>query len=95
MIYKCSIDSWSIYSTYRIDFERELKGDDNSKKRDRVLEIRGEREKVLNAEIKINQLISEVPKTITAEMFVPSGACGIIIGRRGDNIREMVNASGK
>jgi len=78
----------------RIDFERELKDDDNFKKKDRILEIRGEREKVLNAEIKINQLISEVPKVTKSEMFVPDGACGIIIGKKGNNIRELVNASG-
>ena len=72
-----------------------MKDDENFKKKDRILEIRGEREKVLNAEIKINQLISEVPKVMKSEMFVPDGACGVIIGKKGNNIRELVNASGR
>ena len=70
-----------------------MKGED-TKKSFRVLQLRGDREKVQNAEIRMLQFISEIPKVIETEILVPQGACGHIIGKGGDNIRELSSISG-
>jgi len=66
----------------------------SNKRSDRTLEIRGQREKVRDAEQKIYAIIAETPKYVETEVFVPSDTCGRIIGKGGQNIREMCSVSG-
>jgi len=81
----------------RFNFERneqEKQIGHESKQTDRVLEIRGQRDKVRLAEYKINAIIAETPKYNETELFVPAETCGRIIGKGGLNIREMCSISG-
>ena len=75
----------------RLDFEKNEDKDENG---ERILEIKGEREKVLSAEKKIQQLISELPKIVEDEMLIPQRFCGRIIGKGGQTIREIRAVSG-
>lgn len=80
----------------RFDFDREevKDGISNTEKKDRNLVIRGEREKVLAAEIRIKEIIANTPKHVETEMFVPQESCGRIIGKGGQSIRELCSVSG-
>lgn len=88
----------------RFNFEREELNEENgiggrseiggSKRGERVLEIRGQRDKVRLAEYKIKAMIADTPKYVETEMFVPAETCGRIIGKGGQNIREMSSTSG-
>lgn len=66
----------------------------SNKRSDRILEIRGQREKVRDAEQKIHAIIAETPKYVETEVFVPTDTCGRIIGKGGQSIREMCSVSG-
>ena len=79
---------------FRLDFEKEKDGEEKDENKERILEIRGEREKVHGAEMKIRKLIAETPVFVKVEVLVPQEACGRIIGRGGQTIREMSNISG-
>lgn len=83
-----------IFLFLRLDFEKELDKEERDGNKERILEIKGEREKVLNAEMKIKQLISEIPKVIEDEMLIPEETCGRIIGKGGQNIRELRSITG-
>jgi ATPase (PilT family) len=39
-------------------------------------------------------LIANTPEYVEVEMFVPKEACGQIIGKGGQNIKEMCSLSG-
>ena len=80
---------------FRLDFEREPEESNQGEKKDRILEIRGEREKVHNAEARIKKIIAETPPIVSEEVSVPQSAVGRIIGRMGQTIRELSRASGK
>ena len=79
---------------FRLDFEKEKDGEEKDENRQRILEIRGEREKVHSAEMRIRKLIAETPVLIKVEVVVPQAACGRIIGRGGQTIREISSVSG-
>uniref|UniRef100_T1J1N8 Tudor domain-containing protein n=1 Tax=Strigamia maritima TaxID=126957 RepID=T1J1N8_STRMM len=55
--------------------------------------IRGHADDIRVAEMKINETIKELLSIETCEMFIPSDACGRIIGRNGENIRYMCRIS--
>ena len=84
---------------HRLDFndreteKKEVNGDENEKN-ERILLIRGEREKVLKAKMKVKQLIEAQPPIVSTEMVVPQLAIGRIIGKGGQTIREMCRSSG-
>eukprot|EP00111_Clytia_hemisphaerica_P009297 TCONS_00027297-protein len=80
----------------RLNFEKEdeLTEEEKESKPVRKLTIKGEREKVLECEQKVKKIISDTPEFITAEVFVPQEACGQIIGKSGQSIREMCSISG-
>ncbi|XP_043226497.1 tudor and KH domain-containing protein homolog isoform X1 [Amphibalanus amphitrite] len=61
---------------------------------DRVCVIRGKAENAQEAERLIQRAIAEQPKLLTINISVPQRACGRIIGRNGDSIREMCAVSG-
>ena len=44
--------------------------------------------------MRIKKLIAETPVLIKVEVLVPQAACGRIIGRGGQTIREMSSVSG-
>ena len=70
--------------------------DDSSRqKSDRIVVIRGGREKAKRAELMVLKVLSELPVIVTEEIFVPQRACGRIIGKGGQNIRDMGRVSGK
>ena len=73
----------------KINFRDELDKDGN-----RVCCIRGLAEDVQMAEILIQQTIAQQPRLESLVMTVPSGACGRIIGRQGDTIRDIQRVSG-
>jgi len=74
--------------------EQEKEMGSENKPTERVLEIRGQRDKVRLAEHKIKAIIAETPKFSKTEVFVPAETCGRIIGKGGSNIREMCAISG-
>lgn len=49
---------------------------------------------VRDAEQKIHAIIAETPKYVETEVVVPTDTCGRIIGKGGQNIRDMCSASG-
>jgi len=73
----------------RINFKDELETETH-----RVASIRGLTEDVTHAEILIHQTIANQPKIERLTMFVPVSCVGRIIGRQGDNIREIQRISG-
>jgi len=74
----------------RIKYRSTSKSEGNA---DRVCVIRGSPEKTQYAETLILQIIANQPRIETIEMFVPQRACGRIIGRNGDTIRELSRVS--
>lgn len=62
---------------------------------ERIVLIQGEREKARRAEILVKKIIAEQPIIRTEEVFVPQRACGRIIGKGGQTIRNMSSVSGK
>jgi len=60
----------------------------------RVCVIRGRAEGAQEAERLVQRAISEQPKVSTVTISVPQRACGRIIGRNGDTIRELCAVSG-
>jgi len=61
----------------------------------RTVVVKGEREKARKAEFLIKKIISEQPKILTEEYYVPQKCCGRIIGRGGMTIRHLSKISGK
>ncbi|KAK3697181.1 hypothetical protein QZH41_013552 [Actinostola sp. cb2023] len=61
----------------------------------RTIIIKGEREKVRQAEFLIKKIINEQPKVSTEEYYIPQRSCGRIIGRGGMTIRHLSKVSGK
>lgn len=51
--------------------------------------------KVQLAEFKINAIIAETKKQNVEDLYVPGDACGRIIGKGGQSIREMCTISGR
>lgn len=74
----------------RLDFDK----DSDDEVLERKLVIRGEREKVLACEKKIKEIVANAPKYVDLEMFIPQEACGHVIGKGGQNIREICDVSG-
>ena len=72
----------------RINFRDELETETH-----RVCCIRGLAEDVQLAEILIQQTIAQQPRLESLTMSVPSGCVGRIIGRQGDNIRDIQRIS--
>ncbi|XP_020900391.1 tudor and KH domain-containing protein isoform X2 [Exaiptasia diaphana] len=60
----------------------------------RTVVIKGERENARKAEFLIKKIISEQPKMLTEEYYVPQRSCGRIIGRGGMTIRHLSKVSG-
>ena len=60
----------------------------------RTMLVRGEREKAKRAELMLLKIIQEQPVILTEEVFVPQSACGRIIGKGGQNIRDIGRVSG-
>ena len=57
--------------------------------------VRGQAEDVQMAEVSLHQTITAQPRLETlTTLTVPSGACGRIIGRQGDTIRDIQRISG-
>lgn len=73
----------------RINFKDELETGTH-----RVASIRGLSEDCQMAEILIHQTIANQPRIERLTMFVPVSCVGRIIGRQGDNIREIQRISG-
>ena len=73
----------------RINFRDELETETH-----RVATIRGLEADVQMAEILIQQSISQQPRLETLSMTVASGCVGRIIGRQGDNIKNIQRISG-
>ena len=73
----------------RINFRDELETDTH-----RVATVRGLAEDVQMAEVLIYQTISAQQRLETLTLTVPSGACGRIIGRQGDTIKDIQRISG-
>jgi transcription antitermination factor NusA-like protein len=92
----CNIKQLRSEFGVRFNFDRDEKEPIGQEKKptERVLEIRGQRDKVRLAEYKINAIIAETPKYNEEELFVPGDTCGRIIGKGGQNIREMCAISG-
>lgn len=59
----------------------------------RLAVIRGQLEDVQEAGDLINKLIKEQPNLETKEIFIPVKACGRVIGKNGDTIRNICNVS--
>ncbi|XP_065662077.1 tudor and KH domain-containing protein isoform X2 [Hydra vulgaris] len=66
----------------------------DEKLKERTLIITGNYEQVQAAEEHIKKLILEAPPILETEILVPQSTCGRIIGKGGQNIREMCNTSG-
>ena len=49
---------------------------------------------MIACEQRVKQIIKDIPEHIETEIFVPPESCGQIIGKGGQNIREMCNISG-
>ena len=76
----------------RVNLKDEDEGGGNE---ERIVLIQGEREKARRAEILVKKIIAEQPIIRTEEVFVPQRACGRIIGKGGQTIRNMSSVSGK
>lgn len=72
-----------------------FKDDEDEESPERTAIIRGEREKVKKAELLIKKVIAMQPVIVVEEVYVPKQACGRIIGRGGQNIRQMSRISGE
>ena len=62
---------------------------------ERIVLIQGERERAKRAEMLVKKTLAEQPVVRTDEVFVPQRACGRIIGKGGQNIRQMSSMSGE
>ena len=71
-----------------------FKDDEDEESPERTAIVRGEREKAKKAELLIKQVIAQQPVITTEEVYVPKEACGRIIGRGGQSIRQMCRISG-
>ncbi|XP_064645096.1 tudor and KH domain-containing protein-like isoform X2 [Lineus longissimus] len=76
----------------RIHF-RDRDGDNDEEGPDRIVLIRGNMESAQNAELKIRKIIAEQPDVVVEEIHVPQRMLGKIIGRGGENIRQMMRIS--
>ncbi|CAF0784890.1 unnamed protein product [Brachionus calyciflorus] len=65
----------------------------NQKEPDRILVIRGSNINVQRAEFEIKKFILDNPISITQDFYVPQYACGRIIGKGGQTIREISSPS--
>jgi len=82
-------------SQFGVRFNFDRSGEESSAKpAECALEIRGQRDKVQLAEFKINTIIAETKKQNVEDLYVPGDACGRIIGKGGQSIREMCTISG-
>jgi predicted RNA-binding protein YlqC (UPF0109 family) len=61
----------------------------------RTVVIKGEREKAKKAEMMIKKVISDQPKVLTVDYFIPQKSCGRVIGRGGSTIKHLSRVSGK
>ena len=68
--------------------------DEGGGNEERIVLIHGEREKARRAEILVKKIIAEQPVIRTEEVYVPQRACGRIIGKGGQTIRNMSSVSG-
>lgn len=69
--------------------------EEGNEKGERIVLIQGEREKAKRAEILVKKIIAEQPVIRTEEVFIPQRACGRIIGKGGQTIRNMSSISGE
>ena len=69
--------------------------DESNENGERIVLIQGEREKAKRGEILVKKIIAEQPVIRTEEIFVPQRACGRIIGKGGQTIRNMSSVSGE
>ena len=76
----------------RINMKDEEESSENG---ERIVLIQGEREKAKRAEILVKKIIAEQPVIRTEEIFIPARACGRIIGKGGQTIRNMSSLSGE
>lgn len=60
---------------------------------EKILLIRGSSMNAQKAELEIKRLILDNPMPLTEEYFVPDFACGRIIGKGGQNIKEISQMS--
>ena len=56
---------------------------------ERVLLVRGNQESAQKAEMMIKQIIHDIPEVHTIDIFVPQRFLGRLIGKNGDNIRNL------
>ena len=63
------------------------------KEKDRIVIIRGTSESAQTAELLIRKIVAEQPVIVTKIIYVPQRAVGRIIGRGGDTVRHMSQAS--
>lgn len=75
----------------RVNLKDENEG---SESEERIVLIQGEREKAKRAEILVKKIIAEQPVIRTEEIFIPQRACGRIIGKGGQTIRQLCSISG-
>ena len=55
--------------------------------------IRGQREKVYEAEVDVRRLIADLPQYLNIEMFIPENMCGYLIGKNGSNFKQIRDSS--
>lgn len=55
--------------------------------------LRGQRQRVYEAEVEIRRLIADLPQYEQIEMFVPENVCGYLIGKNGSAIKEIRDIS--
>ena len=51
--------------------------------------VRGNQESAQKAEMMIKQIIHDIPEVHTIDLFVPQRFLGRLIGKNGDNIRNL------
>jgi len=62
--------------------------------KDGTVLIEGQRENVLMAEIAVRKVIAQTAPTLIENVSVPKCSIGLIIGKKGANIRELYDLSG-
>merc|ERR1712142_746154 len=72
----------------RIHFKDEVATDT-----ERILMVRGNQESAQKAEMMIKQIIHDIPEVHTIDLFVPQRFLGRLIGKNGDNIRNLQRSS--
>ena len=83
------VDKVQAESGARIHFKDEVATDT-----ERILMVRGNQESAQKAEMMIKQIIHDIPEVHTIDLFVPQRFLGRLIGKNGDNIRNLQRWTG-